>query len=229
MPYQKFLFGDYSVSHHFLFVKRFLLVFVTFFVFLLFLRFFVISASLLFFRLGIFYSFSFYFCFDHFCLSPILHPLCDFSHYLSVFLFSRFGYNKDQKLPRGEAKNIDKLKWPYGGFIREARIQHHMTVDHLAERIDRSSSLVQSIENGTRRPGNETLFRLCEVLSLSADAFLRPEITRKDFLYMNLTQRLAACDEATLVRMSGFLHILLSDPVIPDFPAIPAPEPGEEE
>ena len=103
-PYQKFLFGDYSVSHHFLFVKRFLFVFVTFFVFLFSLHFFVITASLLFFCLGLFYSFSFYFCFDHFRLSTLLHPLCDFSHYLSVFLFLRFGYNKDQKLPKGRRK-----------------------------------------------------------------------------------------------------------------------------
>ena len=120
-----------------------------------------------------------------------------------------------------------KLKWEYGPFVQKARMQQGLTAEQLAEKISCSTRYVQALEQGTSRPGNATLFRLCEVLSLSADAFLHPEITRKDFIYLNLIQRLAVCDEATLIRMYSILHALQTAPDQLDFP--PTPELNEEE
>lgn len=78
---------------------------------------------------------------------------------------------------------MDVPKWKYGPFIQSARLQKQLTIEKLAEKVGCTGRFLQAVEQGTKCPGAGLLLRLCDVLSISADALIRPETTRKDFIY----------------------------------------------
>lgn len=107
---------------------------------------------------------------------------------------------------------MDVPKWKYGPFIQSARLQKQLTIEKLAEKVGCTGRFLQAVEQGTKCPGAGLLLRLCDVLSISADALIRPETTRKDFIYRTLVLRLASYDESALMRMYLFQSIMEANP-----------------
>lgn len=68
---------------------------------------------------------------------------------------------------------MDVPKWKYGPFIQSARLQKQLTIEKLAEKVGCTGRFLQAVEQGTKCPGAGLLLRLCDVLSISADALMR--------------------------------------------------------
>ena len=131
-------------------------------------------------------------------------------NYWFVFNFCYLRIIIDEKCEGGD--NMDVPKWKYGPFIQSARLQKQLTIEKLAEKVGCTGRFLQAVEQGTKCPGAGLLLRLCDVLSISADALIRPETTRKDFIYRTLVLRLASCDESALMRMYLFQSIMEANP-----------------
>ena len=56
-----------------------------------------------------------------------------------------------------------------GSRVRELRLRHKMTQEHLAELVDISPSFIGHIERGEKKPSLETMSRLTMVLETSMD------------------------------------------------------------
>ena len=60
-----------------------------------------------------------------------------------------------------------------GRRIQQSRERAGLTQEELAERIDRSTQFISTIERGLAGPSLETVIHLCEVLGTSAEWLLR--------------------------------------------------------
>ena len=60
-----------------------------------------------------------------------------------------------------------------GRRIQQSREQAGLTQEELAERIDRSTQFISTIERGLAGPSLETVLHLCEVLGTSTEWILR--------------------------------------------------------
>lgn len=60
-----------------------------------------------------------------------------------------------------------------GRRIQQSREQAGLTQEELAERIDRSTQFISTIERGLAGPSLETVIHLCEVLGTSTEWILR--------------------------------------------------------
>lgn len=68
--------------------------------------------------------------------------------------------------------NTNNLRLDIGNRIREARLSAGYTQEAFAELIDISVNFVSEIENGKKGMSQETLYKLCKNLQLSADFIL---------------------------------------------------------
>lgn len=70
---------------------------------------------------------------------------------------------------RREKKN------PYfGEILRAYRLEKQLTQEQLSERVDVLRSFVSSLENGTRQPSFEMIFRLAKALGITPGKLLDP-------------------------------------------------------
>lgn len=59
-----------------------------------------------------------------------------------------------------------------GKHIKEIRLARGITQAELAERVERSTTFIAHIENGTKRPGLETLINIASALGSTVDEIL---------------------------------------------------------
>ncbi len=81
-----------------------------------------------------------------------------------------------------------------GKNIKEARKSLNMTQEQLAEKIDVSTVFISQIENGTRKPSLETLYKLSVSLNIKIDTLINskePSDTPEDI--ERLTELLSMC------------------------------------
>lgn len=70
---------------------------------------------------------------------------------------------------RREKKN------PYfGEILRAYRLEKQLTQEQLSERVDVLRSFISSLENGTRQPSFEMIFRLAKALDVTPGKLLDP-------------------------------------------------------
>lgn len=70
---------------------------------------------------------------------------------------------------RREKKN------PYfGEILRAYRLERQLTQEQLSERVDVLRSFISSLENGTRQPSFEMIFRLTKALDVTPGKLLDP-------------------------------------------------------
>ncbi|SBW01077.1 hypothetical protein KL86DPRO_11894 [uncultured delta proteobacterium] len=66
-------------------------------------------------------------------------------------------------------------KSPYfGEVLRAYRLEKQFTQEQLSERVDVLRSFISSLENGTRQPSFEMIFRLAKALGITPGQLLDP-------------------------------------------------------
>lgn len=66
-------------------------------------------------------------------------------------------------------------KSPYfGEILRAYRLENQLTQEQLSERVDVLRSFISSLENGTRQPSFEMIFRLAKALDVTPGKLLDP-------------------------------------------------------
>ena len=96
-----------------------------------------------------------------------------------------------------------------GRRIQQSREQAGLTQEELAERIDRSTQFISTIERGLAGPSLETVIHLCEVLGTSTEWILRGRAPLPD------SNLLAASGMEKLSRLSP-AQLLLVDRMTSD-------------
>ncbi len=67
---------------------------------------------------------------------------------------------------------INNLKWEIGQRVRECRLDAGYTQAQCAEIMDISINFLSEIENGKKGMSQETLYKFCQGLQISADYIL---------------------------------------------------------
>ena len=101
-----------------------------------------------------------------------------------------------------------------GRRIQQSREQAGLTQEELAERIDRSTQFISTIERGLAGPSLETVIHLCEVLGTSTEWILRGRALLPDsnLLAASVMEKLSGLSPAQLLlvdRMTSDLIKLL--------------------
>lgn len=101
-----------------------------------------------------------------------------------------------------------------GRRIQQSREQAGLTQEELAERIDRSTQFISTIERGLAGPSLETVIHLCEVLGTSTEWILRGRAPLSDsnLLAASVMEKLSGLSPAQLLlvdRMTSDLIKLL--------------------
>ena len=66
-------------------------------------------------------------------------------------------------------------KNPYfGEILRAYRLERKFSQEQLSERVDVLRSFISSLENGTRQPSFEMIFRLAKALDITPGKLLDP-------------------------------------------------------
>ena len=102
-----------------------------------------------------------------------------------------------------------------GRRIQQSREQAGLTQEELAERIDRSTQFISTIERGLAGPSLETVIHLCEVLGTSTEWILRGRALLPDsnLLAASVMEKLSGLSPAQLLlvdRMRAVTNELLS-------------------
>ena len=104
-----------------------------------------------------------------------------------------------------------------GRRIQQSREQAGLTQEELAERIDRSTQFISTIERGLAGPSLETVLHLREVLGTSTEWILRGRapLSESNLLAVSILEKLSALSPAQLLfydQMTGELVKLLQQP-----------------
>jgi transcriptional regulator with XRE-family HTH domain len=102
---------------------------------------------------------------------------------------------------------LDKL----GAVIKETRLQHDMTQEALAAKLDVSARHIMSIENGHQKPGYALLFRLICELSIPADRIFYPDAVHCCPDVEQIIAMLRRCGDKELAVITATLRALLKD------------------
>ena len=101
-----------------------------------------------------------------------------------------------------------------GSRIQQSREQAGLTQEELAERIDRSTQFISTIERGLAGPSLETVIHLCEVLGTSTEWILRGRapLSESNLLAVSILEKLSGLSPSQLYfydQMTGELVKLL--------------------
>ncbi|WWR16019.1 helix-turn-helix transcriptional regulator [Lachnospiraceae bacterium JLR.KK008] len=98
-----------------------------------------------------------------------------------------------------------------GNAIRKARMDHQMSQEELAERVGITPTHLKHIESEHRKPSLPVLFDLVEILHISLDSLLMPEMDRQQELFRNATLLLGKCDIKQLKIVIALMEALLEN------------------
>lgn len=96
-----------------------------------------------------------------------------------------------------------------GKFIRDARLEHHLTQDRLAEAAGISKKYLTGIEKGVKNPSYCVLYQLFSVLQVPVNILFYPELCKADRLdeekLLAAYRRCPDKDRHIIVHMSELL------------------------
>ena len=100
----------------------------------------------------------------------------------------------------------NELKQEIGQRVRECRLQAGHTQAHCAELMDISVNFLSEIETGKKGMSQETIYKFCKNLQISADYLLFGS-QKKDLPY-NLVQLINALSSEELDTLSDYVSAL---------------------
>jgi len=95
-----------------------------------------------------------------------------------------------------------------GRRVQISREQAGLTQEQLAERINRSTQFISTVERGLAGASLETIISLCEVLNVSSDWLLRGKADAPSV--NSISAKLASLSSEQLVIMDHIIDNLLS-------------------
>ena len=96
-----------------------------------------------------------------------------------------------------------------GDVIKTARQKANITVEALAEKVDKTERYIYRIENEGKKPSFDVLFKLIRELNISPDSIFYPEKPSKDSETENLVRMLCNCDARSLAIIKATVKAAL--------------------
>lgn len=95
----------------------------------------------------------------------------------------------------------------FGSRLKYSRKSIGMTVEKLADKVDRSENFINRIENGQKSCSIHTLYQFCKALNVSADFLLfGTEVKSDNFTDLQIVQNiLDKCDEKQLSVLTNIV------------------------
>ncbi len=101
--------------------------------------------------------------------------------------------------------NTDKL----GDVIKTARQKANITVEALAEKVDKTERYIYRIENEGKKPSFDVLFKLIRELAIPSDLIFWPDKQVKDSKMDDLVRMLYNCDKRSLAIIKATVKAAL--------------------
>lgn len=96
-----------------------------------------------------------------------------------------------------------------GDIIKAARKKADMTVEILAEKVERTDRYIYQIENEGQIPSFDVLYKIVRLLSIPPELIFYPEKPSKDSEVENLLRMLSDCDERSLEVVKATIKALI--------------------
>ncbi|ACV62383.1 transcriptional regulator, XRE family [Desulfofarcimen acetoxidans DSM 771] len=106
-----------------------------------------------------------------------------------------------------ELNNSDRL----GSILKTARKTKGLTREQLAEIINITPRYLMSIENESKKPSYDVLFRLIRELGIPADTIFYPENQNIDTEVEHLVRLLYLCNERELKIATATIQALVDN------------------
>ena len=90
-----------------------------------------------------------------------------------------------------------------GNTIREARMNHGMSQEYLAEILNVTPTHIRHVESSHRKPSIELLFQVCSLLNISLDALLFGSDSNNPPIH---TDGLSAEEIAAIARITDLMR-----------------------
>jgi transcriptional regulator with XRE-family HTH domain len=101
--------------------------------------------------------------------------------------------------------NPDKL----GDVIKTARQKANITVEALAEKVDKTERYIYRIENEGKKPSYDVLFKLIRELAIPSDSIFWPDKQVKDSQMEDLIRMLYNCDDRSMAIIKATVKAAL--------------------
>lgn len=98
-----------------------------------------------------------------------------------------------------------------GAVVKKARNSQKITLETLAEKIGISVRYLGSIENESKKPSYDVLFKLIRTLGISPDLIFYPGLPSKETELEDLIQLLHSCDDKSLKVVRATVEALLEN------------------
>jgi transcriptional regulator with XRE-family HTH domain len=106
-----------------------------------------------------------------------------------------------------ELNNIDIL----GSILKSARKDRGLTREQLAEIINITPRYLMSIENESKKPSYDILFKLIRELGITSDNIFYPECQKTNTKIEQLIRLLYLCNERELNIVTATVNALLQN------------------
>ena len=96
-----------------------------------------------------------------------------------------------------------------GDVIKAARQKTDITVEALAEKVDKTERYMYRIENEGKKPSYDVLFTLIRELSIPSDLIFWPEKQTEDSNRDELIRMIYRCDDRSIAVIKATVKALL--------------------
>lgn len=104
---------------------------------------------------------------------------------------------------------VHKQPETLGNVIKKARKRSEMTVEKLAEKVDRSDRYIYQIENEGQIPSFDVLYKIVRILSIPPEIIFYPEKMTKECEVETLSRMLYVCSDRDLVIIKATIRALI--------------------
>lgn len=104
---------------------------------------------------------------------------------------------------------VHKQPETLGNVIKKARKRSEMTVEKLAEKVDRSDRYIYQIENEGQIPSFDVLYKIVRILSIPPEIIFYPEKMTKECEVETLLRMLYVCSDRDLVIIKATIRALI--------------------
>ena len=108
-------------------------------------------------------------------------------------------------------KSNDKIKDALGEVIQSGRAQMGLSREKLAELVDLSLRYIVSIENESKKPAFDKLYKLIRTLGVDANAIFYPENKANNAPAERVTRLLMQCEEHEIMAVAAMVETLLNE------------------
>jgi transcriptional regulator with XRE-family HTH domain len=98
-----------------------------------------------------------------------------------------------------------------GAVIKNARLNKQLTQEQLAEKVGIGPRHIMAIENEGKHPSYEVLYKLIQILDISADSIFRPKTVNQSIEQEQFIREFLSCSEREQKIVSETMRVLLRE------------------